>query len=78
MVQRKRITKSINNQTYVSISKSELNFNGFILDVNITRDPTYGYHYVVGHGVDTNGNLFVYFDGTINASVDILIHYRLV
>ena len=77
-VQRKHITKTINNQTYVKITKSELNFNGFILDVNITRDPTYGYHYVTGHGVDTSGDLFVYFDGAINTNVDILVHYRLV
>ena len=47
----------------------------FILDVNITRDSTYGYHYVVGHGVDASGNLFVYFDGRITATVGIMIHY---
>ena len=77
-VQRKLITKYINNQTYVSISKSELNFNAYILNVNIERVSGYGYHYVVGYGVDASGNLFVYFDGTIKSDVTIIIDYHLV
>lgn len=78
-VKAKSITKTINNQTYVSISKSELNnINAYIISVYIERLSTYGYHYVVGYGIDTSGNLFVYFDGAINANVIIMIFYRLV
>lgn len=59
------------------IPKSELNLNAMVLDVNIPRDPNYGYHYVIGHAVDSSGNLFAYFDGSINASdVIVMIHYR--
>lgn len=70
------MTKTIPNQPYVVITKSEIGVsNGYILDVNIERSPNYGYHYVTGHGVDSSGNLFVYFDGAINATVLIMIHY---
>ena len=48
-----------------------------LLDVNIQRSSNYGYHFVTGHGVDTNGNIFVYFDGPITYSgVIIMLHYR--
>ena len=49
-----------------------------VVDVNIQRHSNFGYHYVTGHGIDNNGDLFVYFDGAINTTVDIMIHYRLV
>ena len=47
----------------------------YILDINIQRTPAYGYHYVVGHGVDPSGDIFVYFDGKISTTVEIMIHY---
>ena len=75
-VKRKTIYKTINNEAYTFMTPAEINDSKiFILDVNITRDSTYGYHYVVGHGVDPSGNLFVYFDGRITATVAIMIHY---
>ena len=76
LVKRKTVIKTISNQTYAVITDSELNIGAaFILDVNIERNPNYGYHFVNGHGFDSSGNLFVYFDGTINATVTIMIHY---
>ena len=47
----------------------------FLFDVNIERTQNYGYHFVTGHGFDSSGNLFAYFDGAINATVTIIIHY---
>ena len=77
IVKRKVITKTINNQSYTVITRSELNIGEvFIIDVNISRSPTFGYHFVTGHGVDNSGNLYVYFDGSINATLDIFVHYR--
>ena len=68
--------KTISNQTYAVITGSELNIGtAFVLDVNIERSPNYGYHFVTGHGFDSSGNLFAYFDGAINATVTIIIHY---
>ena len=76
LVKRKTVIKTISNQTYAVITDSELNIGAaFILNVNIERNPNYGYHFVNGHGFDSSGNLFVYFDGTINATVTIMIHY---
>ena len=76
LVKRKIVVKKISNQSYVVITKSELNIGtAFVLDVNIERSSNYGYHFVVGHGFDSSGNLFVYFDGAINATVTIIIHY---
>ena len=78
IVKRKVITKTINNQSYAVITKSELNIGEvFIIDVNIHRSEVYGYHFVTGHAVDDSGNLFVYFDGAINATVTIMIHYTI-
>lgn len=74
-VKRKVIAKSINGD-YVVLSPAEVGIgNTYIIDVNIHRAPHYGYHFVVGHGVDASGNLYVYFDGPIRATVDIMIHY---
>ena len=76
LVKRKTVIKTISNQTYAVITGSELNIDtAFIFDVNIERSPNYGYHFVTGHGFDSSGNLFVYFDGAINATVTIMIHY---
>ena len=77
-VDREAIPKTINNQTYVTISKSEFKKlkNGFVVDVNIGRTAEYGYHYVTGHAFDSSGTLYVYFDGSINTTVNILIHFR--
>ena len=75
-MKRKVVTKTISNQPYTVITKSELNIGtAMILDVNIERTQTYGYHFVTGHAVDSSGNLFVYFDGAMNATVTIMIHY---
>ena len=72
------MTKTISDQPYTVITHSELNIGEvYILDVNIMRSPNYGYHFVTGHGVDSSGNLFVYFDGAINATVHIMIHYAI-
>ena len=76
LVKRKTVIKTISNQTYAIITGSELNIGtAFVLDVNIERNPNYGYHFVTGHGFDSSGNLFAYFDGAINATVTIIIHY---
>ena len=76
LVKRKTVIKTISNQTYAIITGSELNIDtDFIFDVNIERNPNYGYHFVAGHGFDSSGNLFVYFDGAINATVTIMIYY---
>ena len=69
------MTKTISNQTYTVITKFELFSDAYILDVNIMRTSVYGYHFVTGHAVDDSGNLYIYFDGAINAVVNILIHY---
>ena len=70
------MTKTISNQPYTVITHSELNIGEvYILDINIMRSPNYGYHFVIGHGVDGSGNLYVYFDGSINATVDVFVHY---
>ena len=79
IVKRKVITKTINNQSHTVITKSELNIGEvFIIDVNIQRDPSLGYHFVTGHGVDNSGNLYVYFDGVINATLNVFVHYRII
>ena len=76
IVKRKVVTKTIND-SYTVITQSELNIGEvFIIDVNIMRAPNFGYHFVTGHGVDNSGNLYVYFDGTINATLDVFVHYR--
>ena len=76
LVKRKFVTKTISNQTYAVITGSELNIGtAIVFDVNIERSSNYGYHFVNGHGFDSSGNLFVYFDGAINATVTIMIHY---
>ena len=80
LVKRKEVTKTISNQTYALITQSELNISGviFVVDVNIQRAPGYGYHYVTGHAYDDSYNLFVYFDGVINAEVKIMVHYVII
>ena len=73
------MTKTVSNQTYAIITRSELNISEvFVLDVNIQRTPNYGYHYVTGHGFDSSGNLFVYFDDAINAEVNIMVCYVII
>ena len=75
LVKRMIIQKNVSD-SYCVITPSEMNIPlMYILDVNIQRSPGYGYHFVVGHGVDDSGNLFVYFDGKISATVGIMIHY---
>ena len=76
LVKRKSIYKNISD-SYCIITPSEIGgSNRYILDVNIERTQTYGYHFVTGHGVDSSGNLFVYYNGAINANnVQIMIHY---
>lgn len=74
-VQRKTIKKTL-SASYATISSSELGIGeAYILDVNISRSPGSGYHFVIGHGVDDTGVLFIYFDDTIKATVNIYIHY---
>lgn len=74
-VRRVTITKAV-SASYVAITRSELGIGEvYILDVNIARNPGYGYHFVIGHGVDAGGTLFVYFDGAISATVDIYVSY---
>ena len=75
-MKRKVVNKTISNQSHALITKSELNLGeAYIIDVNISRTPNYKYHFVVGHGIDDLGNLYVYFDDVINASVGIMVHY---
>ena len=75
-MKRKTVTKIISDETYTVLTGDELNIgNTYILDINIVRHPDLGYHFVTGYGIDISGNLFVYFDGSINASVNIMVHY---
>lgn len=75
LVKRKTVSKAI-NASYAVLSSSELNLGDvYIVDINIPRMPDYGYHFVIGHGVDSSGNLYVYFDGVINATIGLMIHY---
>lgn len=71
-------TVQVSNAEYCTISQSSLGLgdNIRIIEINIQRHPSYGYHFVTGWGVDGGGTLFVYFDGAINASVDLMISYR--
>ena len=75
-MKRKTVTKIISNEAYTVLTSDELNIgNAYILDINIVRHPDLGYHFVIGHGTDGFNNLFVYFDGSINTSVNIMVHY---
>ena len=75
-VKRKTITKSINaNWAAFEANETGIPANSIILDVNIMRAPNYGYHFVVGHGVDSGGTLYAYLDGAITGSVSFYIHY---
>lgn len=75
LVKRMIIQKNVSD-SYCVITPSEMNMPlMYILDVNIERTPAYGYHFVTGHGVDSSGNLFVYFDDKISTTVRIMIHY---
>ena len=71
-------TVQVTNAAYCAMSQSYLGLgkNIRIIEINTIRDPSYGYHFVTGWGVDTNGTLYVYFDGSINAVVDLMITYR--
>ena len=77
IIKRKTIKKTINNAAYTTIAVSEIGL-AYILDVNIVRHPDLGYHFVVGWGTDSSDTLFVYFDGAITASVNIMIHYFII
>lgn len=78
MVTRIAINKQVND-SFTIITKDEINskFNrsdNMIVNVNIDRRANYGYHFVTGFGFAENLNLFVYFDGKINANVQIYIY----
>ena len=74
-VMRAVITKNVSD-SYCIITPSELKNNIFILDVNIARTPLYNYCFVEGHGVNGNGDLFVYFNDKFTANnVMIMVHY---
>lgn len=72
------INKQVSD-SFTIITKNEINsaFNrsdNMIVNVNIDRRPSYGYHFVTGFGFAEYLNLFVYFDGKINANVQIYIY----
>ena len=78
MVTRIAINKQVND-SFTIITKNEINsaFNrsdNMIVNVNKDRKYYYGYHFVTGFGFVEDLNLFVYFDGKINANVQIYIY----
>lgn len=79
MVTRIAISKQIND-SFTIITKNEIDsaFNRYddsmIVNVNIDRRAGYGYHFVTGFGFAEDLNMFVYFDGKINANVQIYIY----
>ncbi len=78
-IKRKTVTKSINGD-YVTFSRAETGIPeaAYILDINIMRSETYGYHFVIGHGTDSGGTTFAYLDGAVSANVQFHIHYAII
>ena len=72
------IYKLVNN-SYCIVSKNELGIDSSqkiaVFCVYIPRDSAYNYHFVKGYGFDADSNLFVYFDGNIEATVAMMIYY---
>ena len=78
LVTRIAINKQVTD-SFTIITKDEINsqFNrsdNMIVNVNIDRRPGYEYHFVTGFGFAEDLNLFVYFDGKINANIQIYIY----
>lgn len=78
LVTRIAIHKQVND-SFTIITKDEIDsrFNrsdNMIVNVNIDRRPGYAYHFVTGFGFAEDLNMLVYFDGKINANVQIYIY----
>ena len=61
------------NGAYAIITASELglqNVTSNVINVNIQRNASTGYHFVTGFGWE-GSNLYVYFDGAIDTNVDV-------
>lgn len=76
-VRQKTVTIAVANAQYCVMNNSYLGIpnSSVVIQVYLPRVVTYNYAFVTGYAWDFDGNLWVYFDQTFNATVELFVYY---